>query len=100
MSTAGRFAGTVLGPPKLAETRNVGKVVARLVLYSLQKIPRGRLTSALPSYTANETEEVFKWHGDLMLPTRLPVSVSVYVVDVPDAEMKAQELKLTIKAER
>lgn len=98
--------------PTPVETKNVTKVVVRLVLCSLQKIPRGRLTSALPSYAANETEQVFKGKEELItrgfsesLPSvrSLPASVSVYVVDpiksVPDAKMKAQELKATIKAE-
>lgn len=99
--------------PTPVETKNVTAVVVRLVLCSLQKIPRGRLTSALPSYAPNETEQLFKGQEDLItkdfsksLPSvrSLPVSVSVYVVDpiksVPDAKMKAQELKLIIKSDQ
>jgi nucleoside 2-deoxyribosyltransferase len=91
--------------PRLAETKNVTKVVARLALCSLQKVPTERLTSALPSYTANETGKVFMWQDELGLGylKRLPASVKVYVSDliksVPDATMKGQEVKLTIKAE-
>ena len=103
-------------PPKPAETKDVTKVVARLVLCSLQKIPRGRLTAALSFYTANETGQVFKWQGDLTTTIfskkhlasfssgkSLPASVSVYVVDpiksVPDATRKAKQLKLAIQDE-
>jgi hypothetical protein len=91
--------------PRLAGTKNVTEVVARLVLCSLQKVPTERLTSALPSYTANETGKVFMWQDELIVGylKRLPASVKVYVSDliksVPDATMKGQQLKLTIKAE-
>jgi hypothetical protein len=70
--------------PKLAETKNVTKVVANLVLCSLQKVPGGRLTSALPSFTANETGKMFMWQGNLMVGSSksLPVSITVYVSDL------------------
>jgi hypothetical protein len=91
--------------PRSAETKNARKAVARLVLCSLQKVPGGRLTLALPSFTANETGKVFMRQTDIIDGSkRLPVSVNVYVSDliksVPDATVKGQELKRTIKAEQ
>jgi nucleoside 2-deoxyribosyltransferase len=91
--------------PKLAETKNVAKVVARLVLCSLQRVPGGRLTSALSSFATNETGKEFTWQSHLEVGNAksLPVSVHVYVSDLikslSDANLKGQELKRTIKAE-
>jgi hypothetical protein len=74
--------------PRAEETRHVRKINAKLVLCSLQKIPRGRLASGLPSYTANETSDVFVWSGHFVPTLRtyersksLPISLSFCVCD-------------------
>jgi nucleoside 2-deoxyribosyltransferase len=90
--------------PKAEETRHVRTINAKLVLCSLQKIPRGRLASALPSYTANETSDVLVWSGSVMPTLRtydrskpLPISLSVCVCDgiksAPIAVEKSRDLK-------
>jgi hypothetical protein len=97
--------------PREAETKYVRRVVARLVLCSLEKIPRGRLTTALPSYAADGDGRVFRLNRPLVsLPNSLgrvfrlnnplfslPSSLAVFVIDGikshPDAIKKCRELK-------
>jgi hypothetical protein len=89
--------------PKAAETKNITKIVARLVLCSLERIPRGRLASALPSYTPNETGQLFTRNTELQINSSrlLPLSTNVYIFDgiksASDAIKKSRELKLVIK---
>ena len=90
--------------PKAEETKHVRKVNAKMVLCSLQRIPRGRLASALPSYTANETSDVYVWSGPFVPIHRtherftpLPISLSICVCDgiksPPIAVEKSRDLK-------
>jgi nucleoside 2-deoxyribosyltransferase len=85
--------------PRKADTRYVRRVVARLILCSLEKIPRGRLTTALPSYAADGDGRVFTLNSPVVCSymRSLPGSLAVFVIDGiksrPDAIKKSEELK-------
>jgi nucleoside 2-deoxyribosyltransferase len=86
--------------PTPSETKNVKAVVARLVLCSLQKVPRGRAFAALPHFTPNEDGSIFSLSGQL---EQHPISFSVHVVDpilsVTDASEKSAKLNQILKAQ-
>lgn len=85
--------------PNLVETKYVRKIVAQLVLCSLEKIPRGRLASALPSSTADESGKVLRLNTKVLGSNYkwLPASISVYIIDgiksAVDAIRKTGKLK-------
>ena len=102
-----KWAGYKL--PKPADTKGIKKLMARMVLCSLEKIPRGRLTSALPRYMADEAGKVFQWDGELPVSgsstiagfRSFPFSVSVYMFDPirsqRDVQARSLELQRVLK---
>jgi hypothetical protein len=85
--------------PNPIEVRHVTSIVARLVLCSLERIPRGRVAGALPSYTADENGQVLSLSTSVKnvgYQKSLPASVSVCVMDgiksTSSAIEKSQEL--------
>jgi hypothetical protein len=89
--------------PKAIETKYVKRIVVRLVLCSLQKIPNQRLVSALPSSMASADGQVYSWTQifNVAYQKAFPGSIYVHVIapvlSESDAEMKSRELKRTIK---
>jgi hypothetical protein len=85
--------------PKPAETKHVRKLVARLVLCSLEKIPPGRIASALPASTLDESRKVLRFNVSVRGPNykMLPSSISVHIIDdiksAVDAISQTQKLK-------
>jgi len=85
--------------PNPIEVKHVTSIVARLVLCSLERIPRGRVAGALPSYTADENGQVLSLSTSVNVSYQksLPASISVCVMDgiksTSSAIEKSQELK-------
>ena len=90
-------------PPKPSETKNVKNVVAKLVLCSLQKIPRQRVMAALPYSTPSAARTLFRWRSELRrFQLSLPMLFSVYIADpivsLVDASEKSRKLSDLMKA--
>lgn len=91
--------------PRAIETRNVERIVLRLVLCSLQKIPTGRLVSALPSSVASAGGQVYSWSQTChaayskALPATIFVHVVAPVLSEPDIAVKSHKLRQVIKTE-
>jgi hypothetical protein len=91
--------------PRAIETRNVERIVLHLVLCSLQKIPTGRLVSALPSSVASAGGQLCSWQQTCyvdyskFLPATIFVHVVAPVLSEPDIAVKSQKLGQVIKAQ-
>jgi hypothetical protein len=92
-----------LKPPKPSETKDVKNVVAKLVLCSLQRIPRQRVTAALMYSTPSANGNLFRWRSELhRYQLALPLLYSAYIADpilsVTDASERSRNLSTLIKA--
>lgn len=91
--------------PRPGETKEVKKLVARIILCSLEKTPRGRLTAALSRFTADEAQNVFQWDGELPVSgsstiagfRSFPFSVSVYMFDPIRSQRDVQASSLELQ---
>jgi nucleoside 2-deoxyribosyltransferase len=88
-----------LKAPRPSETKNVKKMVARLMLCSLRRIPHERLDIALQYYRASGNGQVYHWllgfekkiHCDVFVHIIAPIGSPV------DTASKGAELKRIIK---
>jgi nucleoside 2-deoxyribosyltransferase len=92
--------------PSRAETRYVRKIVAWLVLCSLEKIPRGRLAMALPYYSADGSGQVLRSsvpvraNNKRLLPALLNVCVIDGIKSGDDAITKGREVSRAFRRSR
>ena len=94
------WEGRRLKNPTAEELKGIRKLIAQVVLCSLEKIPRQRLTAALPSYAASHDVNAYEWDGSLPVSIRsttqfgtrlIPSSVSVSVFDDIRSERVARD---------
>jgi hypothetical protein len=94
-----RWSG--LKVPKAIETKYVRTITARLILCSLEKIPNGRLASALPWSAASG--QVYAWNQKIRVtygkefPITILVHVEAPILSESDANAKSLELSHNIK---
>jgi hypothetical protein len=81
--------------PTVKETSNVSLIEAKLILCSLEKIPRSRIENALPSYTAANEGRLFKGSTVIGTATQTTIFASIDVLIFDGIKSEASAVSMS-----